>query len=75
VRFEPLLPPGLLGGDFETFKDTPEYKRWQAICDVGPLEYPLSPGERARRDAERAKRQSAPGARPPLHTRTDDAIM
>jgi hypothetical protein len=29
-----------VGGDYERFKATPEYQRWDAIRDVGPLEYP-----------------------------------
>jgi hypothetical protein len=40
----------------EGHQASPEYKRWQAIQDVGPLEYPLNSQERSRRDEEREER-------------------
>jgi hypothetical protein len=49
-----------LNGDYEAYKVSPEFQRWQAICDVGPLEYPLSSQERTRRDDEWARRRFLP---------------
>jgi hypothetical protein len=43
-------------GNYEAFQASPEFKRWEAIRDVGALEYPLSAEERTRRDEERTGR-------------------
>jgi hypothetical protein len=58
-----------LNGDYNAYKETPEFKRWQAISDVGPLEYPLTPEERVRRDQERRRRNARLRPAPPSSVR------
>jgi len=50
-----------LNHDHEAYQASPEYMRWQAIRDVGALEYPLSPEELARRAKKQERR---PGLTP-----------